>query len=119
MTSSSATSPQCSLFVGGVFPNVSHQELSTALNSVAKIKSLKIIRDSSTGLCKGYAFLTVQGLRNRDILLHTPFMLRDRELICQTRGQQQSKHIRKAKRVFVGKLAPFITNQDLHQSFER
>lgn len=118
MHSSRRLEHQISLFIGGIFPNVTYQELKGSLNRIAPIKSLKIIRNKESGLCKGYAFLTVSDRWTCQKLLQTKIRLRDRFLTCQERGLSQSKIIRKSKRVFVGGLINSITDIILHSQFE-
>lgn len=108
-----------SLFIGGIQPNVQFQELSEAVHSITKVKSLKIIRDSKTGFCKGYAFATVRNRRKAKLLLESPIKLRDRFLICQERGASNSKQSRDARRIFVGGLSTDFDDSSLLKYFEQ
>lgn len=113
-----STSPDSSLFIGGIYPDVTYKELSAAVTTVAPFKSLKVIRNNKTGLCKGFAFLTVSDPSSARRLLSTPLRLRDRLLQAQSRGSDMAKTERDARRVFVGGLPLDTTDCRLLEVFQ-
>lgn len=52
------------LFIGGLAENIQEMDLAVLVSLHGKIETVKIVRDRSTGKCKGYAFIEVASIED-------------------------------------------------------
>jgi len=107
-------STQIELFVGGIEPSTTRDELVFEISKIAQISSLTLVKDHSTGLNKGYAFFTAAKAEDIATLLSCSFRARGRSLHCQLK--QGTSIFNSDRRVFIGGLPKVhISNEYLVQ----
>ena len=50
------------IFIGGLADNIQEMDLAIFVSLHGKIETIKVVRDRSTGKCKGYAFIELLDL---------------------------------------------------------
>ncbi|MFT5453509.1 MAG: RNA recognition motif-containing protein [Enterobacterales bacterium] len=49
------------LFIGNLAPSTKEQELEDLFSEFGKVRSLKLVTDVFSGLCKGFGFIEMEG----------------------------------------------------------
>ncbi|SER03815.1 RNA recognition motif domain-containing protein [Pedobacter rhizosphaerae] len=57
------------LFIGGLSENIQEMDLAIFVSLHGQIETIKVVRDRSTGKCKGYAFLEVNKLADANNII--------------------------------------------------
>lgn len=107
------------IFVHGLHPDSTKQDLLDIFEPVCKVSQLQLNRDKRTGRHKGYAFFEVETMDDARRLVNGSHYLHGRNIHCDfKKGSQREKRIGgDNKRVFVGGLSQGTTDEQMRLAF--
>jgi RNA recognition motif-containing protein len=111
------------LFLGGLKPNLTKQDLLTHFSKYGELVDISIKVDPRTGCNKGFAFILYKDSSVIKRVLAEPQILDGRSVECKIsfggRHNQQDRYEASKCKLFVSNLHISITNQDLFEHFKR
>lgn len=113
-------SSQIKIFVHGLHPFTTEQDIIDTFQPFCKIYDLDLKRADIEGTNRGYAFFSVSDMKTAEGLIHNQHFLHGRKIFCDlkhaSRSQEKKSHQR---RVFITGIARSITDDDISQHFSR
>jgi RNA recognition motif-containing protein len=111
------------LFLGGLKPNLTKQDLFTHFSYYGELIDISIKIDPRTGCNKGFAFILYKDPSVANQVISTPQILDGRSVECKIsfggRHNQRDRFEASRCKIFVSNLHMSITNQDLSEHFKR
>lgn len=108
---------QGKMFIGGLNWDTTEEKLKDYFGKYGEIIDFTIMRDSATGRPRGFAFLTFRFSSSVDEVLKTTHVL-DGKVIDPKRAIPKEEQDKTGK-IFVGGIAPEVTEQDFDEFFSR
>jgi RNA recognition motif-containing protein len=115
---------KCTIFIGSLVSTATESKLQESLSHLKGIGHIKIVRRNDGKLCKGYAFVSIDGgAENFEAALNTPIYYDNRKLeISIAQGGSfkaiSMKHQMDHK-LHVKSLPKFLNDEELNEAFSR
>eukprot|EP00281_Chroomonas_sp_CCMP1168_P012320 CAMPEP_0206281342 /NCGR_PEP_ID=MMETSP0047_2-20121206/39078_1 /ASSEMBLY_ACC=CAM_ASM_000192 /TAXON_ID=195065 /ORGANISM="Chroomonas mesostigmatica_cf, Strain CCMP1168" /LENGTH=244 /DNA_ID=CAMNT_0053711499 /DNA_START=15 /DNA_END=746 /DNA_ORIENTATION=+ len=117
------------VFVGGITPDTNEQDLKTYFSDFGEVIDIVVMRDKQTGHGRGFGFVTFADKKVADRVLDSKHEIKGRSVEAKSavpRSQQEKEQARsdpvdsqKINKIFVGGLAPAVTDADFKEYFEQ
>lgn len=118
---SAGSSQKVPLFVGGLAFNITEREIQDYFEQFAPVVKLVLLRDRTTNISKGYAFVTIEGKEAANLILSQKNYILNRRVEVQQASKKNEKHLvdekRKRKRLFVSHVPHNISNSEFEAFF--
>jgi RNA recognition motif-containing protein len=113
------------LFVGGISPETSEEDLQQHFGSYGKLTGFKIVYDKHTGVSKGYGFITCENKRMHDAILENKKHLVRGRIVDVNRALERNCSVpddilnKGFRKLFIGGLLSTVGDEHLSAYFSR
>lgn len=111
------------LFVGGLSFNITEDDLKNYFSRFCSVIKVVLLRDRSTGLTKGYGFVTLEDGEKVKQVTHQTNIICGRRVECQIASKKSDKQRvdeeRRMRKVYVSRIPASMSNQELYNIFVR
>lgn len=117
-TPETAPGEKVSLFVHGIHPFATLEDIIKCFKPICDISNIKFKRNKRTGKHHGYAFFDVDSMEIAKELMRKGHVMFGREIHCDLKTDDRAE-LKKGnlKRIFVGGLSNDTVNRDLEEAF--
>eukprot|EP00890_Picochlorum_soloecismus_P001159 jgi/Picsp_1/2043/NSC_05508-R1_heterogeneous nuclearribonucleoprotein a2 len=105
------------IFLGGLSWEVSEEKMKEHFEAYGEILEVVVMRDRNSGRPRGFGFVTYKDPGAADIVVQEKHVIDGREIDVKKSVPQESKA--KARKIFVGGLAPETSEDDLEKYFSQ
>lgn len=117
------TDKKTTLFVGGLAYNITEGDLAEYFGRLSPVSKVVLLRDRTTGLSKGYSFVTLDSEAVAREIVSSVHVICGRRVECQIAAKKCEKLIvdaaRKRKKIFISKVPASLTNEQLEAFFSQ
>jgi RNA recognition motif-containing protein len=111
------------LFVGGLAFCVTEKQLEGYFSQFSPVFKVILLRDRTTGISKGYAFVTIQDGPGAQQITTQKNMIAGRRVECENASKKcekvYSNQERKRRKLYVSRIPPKLSDQQLESFFSK